>query len=404
MNSYYIYKKDEIKYLENEYKVSLPHKLSLNDYIDFKRNIFINIQGKYNITVTNKNSVEYENIFTNNHISYKYSYTRYDSYINYSNFCNDFYKLEKNNHYKSKVFFTNSGMSAITSLLLAINTVLDDFSFLLPDEDIYFETYDFYNKYIKDKNNINKNILYIDTIAKKFDIKRYINLINNNDNIFAVVIDTTCFLPNELNKLISSVINKNLLCVLVRSHTKLDMMGSEISSLGSLVYLIPRKTDNEKFQIIKRIISESYYLLGKFGALCLPDKFPEFIFDKKFKKINNQRIKQIENNNYKLYTFLKDNIKKGKIILPKHQKFILYVLNEKLDNECQSNIIENSIKLFVNKNEKLFYACSFGFDYIALDSYYDINEKNYVMRISMNDDENNVDIFNEIKEFINDNF
>lgn len=54
--------------------------------------------------------------------------------------------------------------------------------------------------------------------------------------------------------------------------------------------------------------------------------------------------------------------------------------------------------------EDIFYACSFGFDYIALDAYYDINEKNYVMRISMND---NLDINNQylkIKEFINDNF
>lgn len=54
--------------------------------------------------------------------------------------------------------------------------------------------------------------------------------------------------------------------------------------------------------------------------------------------------------------------------------------------------------------EDIFYACSFGFDYIALDVYYDITEKNYVMRISMND---NLDINNQylkIKEFINDNF
>lgn len=404
MNSYNVYKKHEILYLEKEFKINVLDNLSLNEYTDFKRNVFINKLINRKIPITNKNNTKVLNIFDNNKFLYEYSYKRYDSYINYPNFCNEFYKVKKTKKYKSKVFFTNSGMSTITSLLLAINNILNDFSVIFPDEDIYFETYDFYNKYINKKNSYNNEIIYIDTISKKFDINKYKRIIDNSNDIFSVIIDTTCFVPEELNKLIENVIEKKKLCILVRSHTKLDMMGSEISSLGSLLYLIPNNVSDDYFNKIKKIMSESYYLLGKFGALCLPDKFPEFIFCDKFKAINIERVKRIEKNNYLLYLHLKENLNKGKIILPEHKKFVLYAIDNGCFSEEQYKTIEEKIKSFVMNEEDIFYACSFGFDYIALDAYYDINEKNYVIRISMND---NLDVNNQyikIKEFINDNF
>ncbi len=404
MNDYNFYKKHEILYLEKEFKNHISDNMSLNEYINFKRNIFINKLINRKIPITNRNNTKILNIFDSNKFLYEYSYNRYDSYINYPDFCSDFYKVKTTKKYKSKVFFTNSGMSAITSILLSINNILNDFSFIFPDEDIYFETYDFYNKYIRKNNNGKTKIIYIDTISKKFDIKKYKMFIDKNNDLFAVIIDTTCFVPEELNKLIKDVIGKNKLCILIRSHTKLDMMGSEISSLGSILYLIPNISKDPYFNNIKKMISESYYLLGKFGALCLPDRFPEYIFYDKFKIINTERIKRIEKNNYLFYGYLKENLNKGKVILPEHKKFVLYALDNKFVSDEQYKIIEEKIKEFVKNEEDIFYACSFGFDYIALDAYYDINEKNYVIRISMNDSLDINSQSREIKEFINDNF
>lgn len=404
MNSYNVYKKNEILYLKKEFKINVLDNMSLNEYIDFKRNVFINKLINREIPITNKNNTKEVNIFNNSKFLYEYSYKRYDSYINYPNFYNEFYKVKKTKGYKSKVFFTNSGMSAITSLLLAINNILDDFSVIFPDEDIYFETYDFYNKYINKKNSYNDKIVYIDTISKKFDINKYQRIIDNNDDIFSVIIDTTCFVPEDLKNLIERILKKKKLCILVRSHTKLDMMGSEISSLGSLLYLIPNNVSDDYYNKTKKIMSESYYLLGKFGALCLPDNFPEFIFYDKFKAINIERVKRIEKNNYLLYLYLKENLNKGKIILPEHKKFVLYAIDNGCFSEEQYKIIEGKIKTFVINEDNIFYACSFGFDYIALDAYYDINEKNYVIRISMNDNLDSNNQYVKIKEFINDNF
>lgn len=397
------YKKNEINYLKKKFNISFPPKVSLEQYIEIKRNELLSFQEKYRLNITNSDVEKDKTIFTNPKISFRYSYARFDSYINYSNFLTDFYYIN-NKKYKTKLFFTNSGMSAITSLLMALKQICKDYRFLFPDKDVYFETYDFYNKYIKENTCGERKIVYIDTIAKLFDADKYLNFLNVNNDIFAIIIDTTCFMPSDLKKFISNILEKNIFCILIRSHTKLDMLGAELSSLGSLLYLIPNDIGDNEFEIIKKIIAESYYVLGKFGSLCLPENFPEIIFDKSFKKINGQRIKRIEKNNYSLFTYLKDSINRGRVILPAHKKFVLYIIDNNISCNDQNEIIEKKIKKLVNNDCQLYSACSFGFDYIALDSYYDINEKNYVIRISMNDSIRDETILKKIKEFINDNF
>ena len=397
------YKKNEINYLKKKFNISFPPKVSLEQYIGIKRNELLSFQEKHRLNITNSDVEKDKTIFTNPKISFRYSYARFDSYINYSDFLTDFYYIN-NKKYKTKLFFTNSGMSAITSLLMALKQICKDYQFLFPDKDVYFETYDFYNKYIKENTCGERKIVYIDTIAKLFDADKYLNFLNVNNYIFAIIIDTTCFMPSDLKKFISNILEKNIFCILIRSHTKLDMLGAELSSLGSLLYLIPNDIGDNEFEIIKKIIAESYYVLGKFGSLCLPENFPEIIFDKRFKKINEQRIKRIEKNNYSLFTYLKDSINRGRVILPAHKKFVLYIIDNNISCNDQNEIIEKKIKKLVNNDCQLYSACSFGFDYIALDSYYDINEKNYVIRISMNDSIRDETILKKIKEFINDNF
>ena len=290
------YKKNEINYLKKKFNISFPSKISLEQYIEIKRNELLSFQEKHRLNITNSDVEKDKTIFTNPKISFRYSYARFDSYINYSDFLTDFYYIN-NKKYKTKLFFTNSGMSAITSLLMALKQICKDYQFLFPDKDVYFETYDFYNKYIKENTCGERKIVYIDTIAKLFDADKYLNFLNVNNDIFAIIIDTTCFMPSDLKKFISNILEKNIFCILIRSHTKLDMLGAELSSLGSLLYLIPNDIGDNEFEIIKKIIAESYYVLGKFGSLCLPENFPEIIFDKSFKKINEQRIKRIEKNN-----------------------------------------------------------------------------------------------------------
>lgn len=397
-------KKNEIKYLKKKYKIDISNSLSLEEFSKLKRDLFISELRNKNLTVTNnylnKNIINY----SSKKIDYTYSYLRFDSNINYLGFVKEFYSIKYN--FKEKTFFTNCGMSTITSILLSLQMSLKNFNIIFPDKDIYFETFDFYNKFIKKNYSIKDEelqIIYLDSICKNFNFERYEKIIFESDNIFVIIFDTTCFDTDEIKIFINKIVSSNIFCIFLRSHTKLDMMASEMLSLGSLSFIIPDEINLKKFNIIKEIITNFYYLLGKFGSLCTPDKFPEFIFEKKFKKINFQRICNLKKNNINLYNEIK-NLKTGQSILPTHKKFVLFITNNSTYSDEQRTIIESKIKNFVKCLDNINYACSFGFDYIAIDSYYDINEENYVIRISMNDDVENIDNIKLIKEFLNDCF
>ena len=397
-------KKNEIKYLEKKYNINISKTFSLEEYSKIKRNLFVSELINKNLTVTNNHCKPNIINYNNKKISYSYSYLRFDSNIVYSNFAKDFYNIRFN--IKEKTFFTNCGMSAISALFLSLQKVIKNLEIVFLDRDIYFETYDFYNKYIlmKDLNEeSNIKIIYLDSICKNFNFKNYEEIILGKNKPFAIIFDTTCFDSKEIQSFINKLVSKNIFCIFVRSHTKLDMLATEVTSLGSLSFVIPTNIKLEKFKVIKEIISNFYYLLGKFGVLCTPDKFPEFIFDKDFKIINYHRISNLQKNNINLYNEIKD-LKTGSSILPTHKKFVLFITNNSISSDEQRIIIENKIKRFVKNFDSINSACSFGFDYVAIDSYYDINEENYVIRISMNDDYKNKINLKLIKEFLNDSF
>ena len=401
------YKKTEYKYLSklNDDEIELSN---CDNFFEFKKKVLMRYKERFDkFAVTNNSLSRKQDIFTNKKFSFEYTYSRFDSYINYETFGEEFYNLNLKN-YRKKCFFTNSGMSAIASMLLSLKKSNLDFNYIFPLNDIYFETYDFYKKYIF--TNSSKNgleIIYFDTICKRFDKNLIKNEINNIKRAFCVIIDTTCYLGDELNNIIEYVLRENKLCILIRSHTKLDMLGSEVNSMGSILYLLPKKNRKEIYDIYIKIIKENFYLLGKFGSLLLPNNFPTYIFDSDFKKINAKRVSRIRNNNNKLYLYLLKTLKKGKIILPNHKMFLIYMLeisDSEIDN--QQEMIQSKIKTFIEFNNmyNIFNAGSFGFDYIAIDSYYDININNYILRISMNDSKDNSEEIQLIGDFVNDNF
>lgn len=392
------YKKNEIKLLK---KINNKVDISIdNDYENIKKFILINT-NKFPISITN-NGTNKNYKFDNKNISYFYTYSRFDGYINYATMLQDFYCVKRNN-YKTKVFFTNSGMSAISSVLYSIDLMYKDYDFVFYKDDIYFEAYDYINKCLKSiRKNSNNKILYIDTICKKYNENEIYNL--DFKNIKLIIFDTTCFIASEMKKIIDFLICKNIPIVLVRSHTKLDMLGSELTSMGSIIYIIPNSLNDEYTKNIIELIRKNFYILGKFNSLLSINNFYEIIFNKNFIKTNNERIKLIEDNNEKLYLYLKNKYQNIKLILPTHKKFLLFLPTKNYNSVNEQ--LEKYKKLvcaFCNKKREIFYSGSFGFDYVSMDVYFDLNLSNFVIRISMNNSDKLESIFNDIGEFVNDN-
>ena len=115
------------------YKLISSDSIKSDDIFEHKQYIKKKMRDIYfnNYPLSNiNNKYIYNNIF-----SYNYDYQRFDSNILYKDFAKVFYGISD---YSSKTFFTNCGMSAISSLLLAIN-ITGKYK-INYEKDIYFET------------------------------------------------------------------------------------------------------------------------------------------------------------------------------------------------------------------------------------------------------------------------
>lgn len=219
--------------------------------------------------------------------------------------------------------------------------------------------------------------LYVDSIASEFSFNIARDILNQYDYI---IIDTTCYLSNKYISIINRVVKElNKPCILVRSHTKLDMAGTEYSHLGSVTFLYNQSTDTDK---LEKIIEDCRHIIGVIGACLPPEKFPQFMIDKQFVELNEKRLTRIEDNaEYVISLFNKHGIE---LKLPNHKQFCLYNFSNK---DLELATMKDKIIKFCKENNDIgvYHAVSFGFDFIALDGYENFNDKQFKIRISICD-------------------
>lgn len=336
---------------------------------------------KYYHELTNKNNFSVVDDFT-----YNYTYERFNGFVEVKNFVNKFYKI--NDKFTTSNYFTTSGMGAIVSLLTSLTRNFG-YQVDLLHEETYFETI----KFLNISNCVSENkMLYVDTIASDYDFlfENYI------DDYSGIIIDTTCFHPFMFSNIIEKILSMNKICILVRSHTKLDMMGFEFSHMGSISFIYNADSDH----LYGDFISDCKHQIGVIGACLPPDRFTTFFYDKDILELNLNRTRIISKNSEYLSELLsKDNYS---VLLPNHKQFI--VLNFNSDKIVLSDLKEK-IVLFCKKNSTkfpIYHAVSFGFDYIALDCYDNYRDGKFKLRISMTDYPIEIiDMFyEEIKSFL----
>lgn len=388
-NDYFARKQQELNLL-NSY-LSKPFSISelctVEQVLELKNKIVDGIRKQsrniFYHHLTNNNQVSFKNeIF-----DYYYTYERFNGFIFIDKFANYFYNIPAK--YESSSFFTNCGMTAITSLLSSM-CLSNNISIDLLYEETYFETI----KYI---NIVNKkgsqSALYIDSIASDFDFKLNEELIKKYNYI---IIDSTCFIGKKYSSMIKNIINLNIPCILVRSITKLDMVGTEYSHMGSVSFIYNKNIINETFE---KIINDCKHLIGVYGACLIPENFPPFLLDKRLMKLNEKRINTVQNNNELVYKILSSN--GFDVVLPNHKEFCLVYIGK---TDYDLDTLKNKIVNFCNKEKwSIYHAVSFGFDYIAIDCYQNFLDNSIKFRICLNDDsiDNIKYIANEFINFIN---
>lgn len=363
---------DDIKYLEEH--LGLKNTKKSCDIFLRKQEIKRKLKEKYylNFPLSNVNGEKkYHGIY-----QYNYEYQRFDSSIVYDEFMKKFYDL---NNVHSKVIFANSGMGSITSFLYSIYHVTN-YTFAYKN-DIYFETQKLIKIIFKNRLN-NKKILLLDTISVDFEFK-----LENINKYNIIVIDTTCFHAHDFKEMIDYILSKNKICIILRSHTKLDMLGLEYSTLGSAAYLVPPKITSRKMKLLKKIIKFNIEFIANSGLGVTENNVFPLLNHEKMISLNKDRIQRVVQNNKYFY----DNMLMDILIKPNHSLFTYVKIK---NNKTIVEITEGLKEFCINNQSICKFSPSFGFDYIALDTYYDYHFLAYTIRISIGDvDKKTIDNF-----------
>lgn len=299
---------------------------------------------------------------------FSYDYQRYDIEITQLNYLNFFYNCHEEDYY---YYFTNCGMSALFATFSSLKKHGYEIERL---GNIYVETERMLDDYILKEEEAVGKVLYIDSSS-------YINLnelLKKKDlsNYFAIIFDTTDYLEDECLPIINILLKYNKIVFLVRSHLKLDMLGSEWNKLGSVCVINP-KNISEKDHILSNTIKETMRVfLSVIGGFAYPENMPLIWNKEKFKKVNQKRIEIIKKNSQYLYDRLIEVFDKSEICYPYHKMFILLRINHKLtfeevDDEIDKYVAKSKYKGLIN------FSDSFGLDYYALSNYWEGMKEKY---------------------------
>ena len=373
-NSYFIIKQKELFLLESDNEIVINDKNIINSIQQVyekklksqarMKSKFIN--KMYNCQNTNRNNQRYHH----EKLKIEYEYQRYDICIKQKDFIKTFYDINIDSY---EYIFTNCGMSSIFSAFYALKKLGYDIDYL---NNIYVETQRLLDDYIP-KLKGNKKCLFVDTLSY-IPLNEVIKKINlNSYDIY--IIDTTLYTSKEIKNIVNKFISQNKILILLKSHTKMDMLGCEWANVGSICVISNNKN------ILNILIKEIRIILSIIGGFAYPNSIPLYWSKKEFKKITIDRNETIKKNTMYVFEKLRKLLSKLEIIKPPHNMFIIIKPNKFIDyKELEASLHEYC------ENSKLSglvnYADSFGLDCFGFNGYYEnMAAETEVIRISPSD-------------------
>lgn len=323
-----------------------------------------------------------------------YNYQRFDLKMEGSaNNCQSYDSTSLPPH-RSKVLFVSSGMSSISVMFSALHkTLYKQRSSLVISQDSYFETIKYVERYcpgisrISLDNNIllRNNVLYLDSIS----VRNHFFYLRSHDfsELMLVLIDSTCYENDSvmIKKILCKCIRENVVCIMLRSHIKLDCLGLEYARLGSITFIIPPLLTRIKIDVCKSLIIQTSDLIAKTGTIFSPHAIFPLNNSEEFKILNKERVNLIRKNNcYAAKQVLLKSDAKFNIQRYHHGLFFTIETNTQSPSELSKQV--NAYRERLNlRGIYAKIAPSFGFDFISLTNYIDMMSKRPVIRVATSD-------------------
>ena len=290
--------------------------------------------------------------------------------------------------------YTCSGMAAISALLLAVAS--GEASTLVHLPGCYKETLEFAALYAglrtasleqNDSSNWaqgDRLILWLDVPPSSHCADDLYSCAQAAD---LVVFDTTAFSAQSrrIPRFLDWARRARTPVVLVRSHTKLDSLGIEYGRLGSAMFLAFPEVPLAKLAQWRKTASRTRDLVRLLGGAALPSHFCPFIGSPAYWQLSSRRSAAMLRNGRSLVQTLVQKLGGTAVRRYAHGMFAALVPPSFWSETEAAGEAELLSAALARGGLPVRHAGSFGFDFVAVEGFFDTGINQHLLRVAMAD-------------------
>lgn len=292
---------------------------------------------------------------------------------------------------RQETVYTGSGMSAISAIVTALVRVRGELDVIAP-RGCYGETRELLeslqervaivqskrrNEPVRRAPNRSRVLLVDSCVADDFDDYRAAT------DIDVVVFDTTCFWQDSgrIRVVIRWALRAGLPVALVRSHAKLDSLGIEYGRLGSVV-LAWRPQDASQAWM-KKLLRATEDSVRLYGVAAIPAHFPPFTGTAQYRACSRARTAGIIRNTRRMARQLSTRMSGHCAIRTfQHGLYFALVPGDELPIDDVKRAAASLSTALGRQKLPLKHAGSFGFDFVAVEWFFDAILRRNLLRIA----------------------
>lgn len=202
-----------------------------------------------------------------------------------------------------------------------------------------------------------------------------------------IVLDTTCYsaASGRIRRFLRWAGKAGTPVVLVRSHTKLDTLGVEYGRLGSAVFLAFGNTPARPRRRMGQLAERTETIARLLGNKAMPEQFCPFVGSPTYWDLSRRRSAALLRNGRLLVRTLVRELWPRVVRNYSHGMFAALVPPENL-GESESVAEAAQLAAIVARSSlPVRHAGSFGFDFMAIEGFFDTEIDRHVVRIAAGD-------------------
>ena len=288
------------------------------------------------------------------------------------------------------VVYTSSGMSAIAAVVTAAIRLRGNLEVIAP-RGCYSETRELLQSFgegvsivpaspaMGERRGDAMRVLLVDScVSDGFDEYRQRPV----HGVDVVVFDTTCFWKGSARVRIAIdwAMRANLPLILVRSHAKLDSLGIEYGRLGSIVFAGHASTAHPWMSELRRQTETSVRL---YGVAPIPAHFPPFTGTDEYRRCSRMRTASIIRSTRRIARQLSRRLPRRENVREfQHGVYLALVPGADLRMKDVKSAAATLAAALGKQGLPVKHAGSFGFDFVAVEWFFDAILRRNVIRLA----------------------